>query len=121
MKSRNGFVSNSSSSSYIIRGWSKLTIEQQDAIKDYDNACIGWCLVDGIELTPIGEGYSEDMIGGRQADAGIFGYVNNECRHEFLYDKENDEMEIYAYMENFEMEEWLKHIGVEFETMKKGG
>ena len=116
MKIRSGFVSNSSSSSFVIRGWSKLTEEQRCAIEDYDLAVLSFSLKEGEKLLPIdGSGYDKTVLEGRTVESERFGFINDSCRHTFNYDKNKDIMNVFAHMDNFDMGEWLVHLKVDFE------
>ena len=126
MKTRNGYVSNSSSSSFVILNWSKLTDEQKQLILDYKRQALRVWSEKGIRLRfgangmmfepayrKSNEEYSEDDGILDIDDPLDFGMVepNYSCSWTFREDKKNGVLDMYTVMGNFNMDKWMDYNG----------
>jgi hypothetical protein len=48
-----------------------------------------------------------------------FGFINNGCRWKFIEDKEKNECIVDAFMNNFDMENWLKYNKLHYEQAER--
>jgi len=120
MKTRQGYVSNSSSSSFIIFKWSSYPIEIQQKVlfpKPYvfevwkkeniafEETDFGYCIDWNKEKEK--DDYDEEKI--EKLD---FSYVENRgwMANE---DPEIDTMTLSTIMDNFDMEKWLQYVGIQ--------
>jgi hypothetical protein len=103
MKYRNGFVSNSSSSSFIIKK-NKLTKRQIEQIKNYQE-----------EAAIIGE-YCK-LPQGHCGACGKFGYIDDHWQ----ITETMTEIKGNTIMDNFNFDTYLKEIGVKDEDIAWGG
>lgn len=128
MKIRNGFVSNSSSSSFVIHNWFDLSEDKRYYIENYDiNALEVWRkkkikykkekeLSGYIQDFPfIGEEYYYDYEYENRQKYD-FGWINNSCRWKFIEDKENNSCIVKTSMDNFNMELWLRYNKIDFDN-----
>lgn len=120
MKIRFSYVSNSSSSSFVINDLNKLSPDILDKIVNYDERFYEYCIANGIAVEEFDSpGYSSHILGGKQYFNETSGVVcgtciNNECRWEFNVDTFNNRLVIYTFLDNFDMHQWLNILGVEF-------
>jgi len=126
MKTRSGYVSNSSSSSFIVFNADKLSNETKEKIIHYDNACYNYCIEKGIPIVEDDrhDGYDLSILNGKQyyTEHGVcpeLTYMNNDCRWYIRFNKNRNTIELCTYMDNFNMEDWLKILGVDF--VSEGG
>lgn len=119
MKTRSSFVSNSSSSSFIIYNWSKLPDDKKDKILHYkehvldewERAGVNFVYEKGIGTHPVYNKYGEDSEGKIDVDSDYdFGYLDN-CDWRFREKPENGILEMATMMDNFDMERWMDYIG----------
>lgn len=123
MKIRSGYVSNSSSSSFIVFNLDKLSPEIINKIINYDEECYAYCKSNNISVyegTVRDVGYNPDFLEGKQYHTGNGTileniYFNNDCRWNVSLNKEKNVIELCTMMDNFDMEQWLKVLGVDFE------
>ena len=95
MKIRTNYVSNSSSSSFIIRKWSKLPVEIKDKLKLYEDTAKQILEYDST-------------LGGREHYFGYFG----DWSWRFCIDDVTDTCEVRTGMDNFDMGKLLSYLGV---------
>ena len=91
MKTRYGFVSNSSSSSFVIKK-ENLTDVQLDQIRNYGDEAYRLGNYDKIE----------------KDNCGIFGWIDER----WTIEETNDEIKGHTGMDNFDFETFLETIGV---------
>ena len=130
MKVRSGYVSNSSSASFVVYNWFDLSADEREYIRDYDkNAFEVWQrkkikyrtdedLYGYIQDIPFcGEEYYLNYKDNseKKIETYNFGFINNSCRYKFVENKENNTCTISTSMANFDMEVWLRHNKVHFE------
>ena len=130
MKVRCGYVSNSSSASFVVYNWFDLSADEREYIRDYDkNALEVWQkkkikyrtdedLYGYIQDIPFcGEEYYLNYKDNskKKIEKYNFGFINNNCRYEFVEDKENNTCTISTFMTNFDMGVWLRYNKVHFE------
>ena len=65
------------------------------------------------------DGYDSSILNGKQyhTEYGVCPectYMNNDCRWNARFNKDRNTIELCAYMDNFNMEDWLKILGVDF-------
>lgn len=104
MKIRTNYVSNSSSSSFVIRGWSSLSDKLKYKLENY-NATAKKILKDNIDLPD-----------------DFFGYLDDEyCPWEFYPDDDTDTCDVCTTCDNFDMKALLQYLGVPFVIRQDGG
>lgn len=127
MKIRSNYVSNSSSSSFIIHNWFDIPEDKRYYIECYDEGAFEiWHkkklkyekfkddFVYCIEYPFYGEEY-QLLEPNKKYN---FGTLNNICRWRFEEDKETNTCKVSCSMDNFNMETWLKYNKVDFEEEK---
>ncbi|MBR4316804.1 MAG: hypothetical protein IKP65_07590 [Alphaproteobacteria bacterium] len=125
MKIRQSYVSNSSSSSFVVFNWFDLSEDKRDYIKNYDvNALALWRkkkikydiepeLSGFIKDFPMnGEEYSYNHDNNKEKYD--FGWINNSCRWYFDENKKRNVCVIECSMDNFDMKRWLQYNKVDF-------
>ena len=118
MKTRAGYVSNSSSSSFIITNWSNLPEDKKDKILNYQKHALnewnrlGVALVrDQSYIHPDYNQYGENSADKIDVDSEYdFGYLDH-AGWLFKERPENGSLEMVTSMDNFNMEKWMDHIG----------
>ena len=126
MKTRSSYVSNSSSSSYIIYNWASVSEEKKQMILDYQKYAVEEWNRLGVSLVKehnaIHPEYrkSEDEPCGEPVDPNgkididseyDFGWVENDISWRFRETKEDGILDMATSMDNFDMEKWMDHIG----------
>lgn len=141
MKIRSIYVSNSSSSSFVVYNWFDIPEKKRKYIMDYDdNALAVWKknnipfkkpswqkdteeLVfddgDAWEETIGNEYLSKDLQDEKyeQIIRFAFGFVFNDCRWYFEENKKRNTCRVTTSMDNFDMGKWLKYNKVDFESL----
>ena len=100
MKTRLSYVSNSSSSSYMIPDLGGLSRDVVDKIINYDEACRNYILSQADQRFDV---------------SSRFGALFDGCRWDIEIDEENDRMLLFTDMDNFDMGTWLETLGVAFD------
>lgn len=104
MKIRTNYVSNSSSSSFVIHGWSSLSDKLKYKLENY-NATAKKILKDNPDLPD-----------------NFFGYLDDEyCPWEFYPDDDTDTCDVCTTCDNFNMKALLSYLGVPFRINRDGG
>ena len=139
MKIRSNYVSNSSSSSFVVYNWFDIPESKRNYIKDYDkNALILWkennipfrtinrgsepeyefdeCMIDSVIDTNLSDELYDKVYDKFLVYA--FGFVNNGIKFEFEEHKDRNTCTIKACMDNFDMENWLKYNKVDFDELE---
>lgn len=135
MKIRVSFVSNSSSSSYIIYNWFDLPEERRDFIKDYDINALNVWRNKGVKYVTYHDEYCysddypffgkeicfdyEDEDNKENKLKYNFGFLNNDCRHHFDEDEEDNVCYVTCSMNNFDMTKWLRFNKVAFSDLEE--
>ena len=104
MKIRTNYVSNSSSSSFVIRKWSKLPEEIKDKLTLYEDTAKQILEYDST-------------LGGRGDYFGYFG----DWSWQFYENDVTDTCEVRTSMDNFDMKALLQYLGVPFVIQWDGG
>lgn len=125
MKVRNGFVSNSSSSSFIINDLDKLSDTTVDKIVNYDGKCYQYLKKRGMKFSYCGEGFG-GMFHGRAMwvkdcpEELDFGSLNDAARWNIRIENKKNCIELQTYMTNFDMGRWLDFLGVKYTVLQDG-
>ena len=140
MKIRSNYVSNSSSSSFVIYNWFDLTEDKRNYIKDYDkNALQVWknnnipfrkpSWKDTNELVFDDEDAWNQTFGNESIPEQLedekydkliqfaFGFIFNECIWYFQENQKRNTCLVTTSMNNFNMEAWLKYNKVDFDEI----
>ncbi len=120
MKIRSNFVSNSSSSSFIIYNWAKIPDDKKQKILDYKKYVVSEWKQLGVK-TVCNKSFIRPMysdFGQNASPDGIcmgskydFGYIGDGSDWKFKERKENGILEMATSMDNFAMDKWLDYIG----------
>ena len=121
MKTRISFVSNSSSSSFIIYNWSQIPEEKKQKILNYKKSVLEEWQKLGVKfkednsfgIRPIYSDFAKDASSdGICMDSQYdFGYVGGRFDWKFRERKENGILEMTTMMDNFEMDKWMDYLG----------
>ena len=126
MKTRSDYVSNSSSSSFIIYNWAQVPDDKKRMILDYRKYAVEEWERLGVRLLKergfvhpdyrnSGDAPCDGPIGpdGRiDIDSEYdFGWVENEIAWRFRETPEDGILDMATSMDNFDMEKWMDHIG----------
>lgn len=121
MKIRNGYVSNSSSSSFIVFGLNGLSKSLIDKIVNYDMAYYDYCVENNIplhETTLAGrdKSFCDGVVVYNERDEGLpeASYINDFSRWTVKLNNKRNTIEISTDMDNFNMGQWLKILKVDF-------
>lgn len=123
MKTRSSFVSNSSSSSFIIYNWSQVPEEKKQKILNYKKFVLEEWQKLGVKfkehqdksfgIRPVYSNFGRDASSdGICVDSQYdFGFVGGSCDWKFRERKENGILEMATIMDNFEMDKWMDYLG----------
>ena len=118
MKTRFGYVSNSSSSSYVILNWKSLDDEKKRMILEYYRyAYEAWKKAGvPIEYNAVNtEITAKDQEWGdydKQIDNSLwFGFIEASPSWSFREDETDGVLDMWTSMENFEMDVWMDYVG----------
>ena len=133
MKIRNGYVSNSSSASFIVFNANKLTDKQRKMIFDYNDEALKIWKDKGVEFKkrPIKKWKNNNYIDDFEyfIDDNYdflpeddfyefyqiqFGFINSDPNWHIEENKSRNTIEGKTSMSNFNFEAWLKYIDVDF-------
>ena len=129
MKIRLGYVSNSSSASFVVYNWFDLSADKRYYIMNYDvNALAIWqkkkikyeiCDEDFVGNSKDYPFYGKEYeyFGDGAKEKFSFGFLNNRCRWQFVENKERNTCTIRTSMDNFNMEKWLKYNKCDFDEL----
>lgn len=99
MKIRLGYVSNSSSASFLIKDWDNQPEFLQKKVIDYVSECKKFCIQKGIKII--------DTDSSLEVDAEETEYCFGFLEEDFLFIKEGNDLKVFSSLANFEMKKWL--------------
>lgn len=109
MKIRNGYVSNSSSSSFIIYDWFDLSEEKRQFVKNYRENVLKLWKEKNVPVIEDGDGFFH--VETEQLD---FGWIAN---NEWFFEEYINEniCTVWTVIDNFDMAKWLHYNNVKFD------
>ena len=120
MKKRMSFVSNSSSSSFVVLNWSELSDEKRKMILEYQKFAINEWNRLGISIVDE-ENYGIHPVYRKSSDEydENDGKIDIDSEYDFgiiddcvwKFEIENGILKMSTCMDNFSMEAWMNHIG----------
>lgn len=140
MKIRLGYVSNSSSASFVVYNWFDLPLKKRLFIRNYNNNAMNVWLDNNIpfertDWNEYKEPYFDDGLVWKMSRANekltdskqeaiidkygkfAFGYLFDSCVYRFEENKKRNTCTISTSMTNFDMEKWLKYNNVDFDEL----
>lgn len=127
MKIRNGYVSNSSSSSFVIYNWFDISEDKRLYIKNYDENSFDVWKKKKLEFISEGtDGVVQEFpfygkeIHLKHSNINSkynFGYLNDGSRWHFYENKIRNTCTVETSMDNFNMDNWLKYNKLDFEQL----
>lgn len=114
MKARHSFVSNSSSSSFVIINWSSLSERKKRMIMDYKECVKATWIANSIpiesaehDMTHIDFNAIKDDETRELAEKLDFGWIDNW----YFSEAKDGCMDAMTYMDNFNLGKWLDYLG----------
>ena len=114
MKQRERFVSNSSSSSFVVHNWNLLDDPTRDKILNPYKYIVDLWKSKGYGFVSDDKLQSAHLVDHEGCDED-FGYVGEWWPSK--YHAENDTIEFSTSMDNFDMIKWIKYLGVGYEDL----
>ena len=118
MKTRFGYVSNSSSSSYVILNWKSLDEDKKRMILEYYRYAYEAWKKAGVPIeynavnTEITAREQEWGDYDKQIDKSLwFGFIEASPSWNFREDEKDGVLDMWTSMENFEMDVWMDYVG----------